>query len=87
MDGVVARELGLRGKPDPDPFLEGARRLGVEPSEAVVIEDAVSGVLAAKRGEFGLVIAVDRHDSPLKLENAGADLVTNDLSALVPVAT
>ena len=87
VDGVLARELGLRGKPEPDPFLEGAKRLDVEPFEAVVIEDAVSGVLAAKRGGFGLVIAVDRHESPTKLENAGADIVTDDLRALLPVTT
>ena len=64
VDGVVAGELGLPGKPRPDTFLEGARRLGVPPGRAVVVEDAVSGVQAGRAGGFGLVIGVDRSGDP-----------------------
>ena len=60
VDGVVAAELGLPGKPAPDTFLEAARRLGVEPGRAVVVEDAIVGVQAGRAGGFGLVIGVDR---------------------------
>jgi alpha,alpha-trehalase len=48
VDGVVSEQLGLKGKPEPDIFLEAARRLGVSPMRAVVLEDALSGVLAGK---------------------------------------
>lgn len=82
VDGVVAAELGLAGKPEPDPFLEAARRLSVSPEKAVVVEDAVSGVQAGVKGGFGLVIGVDRHDDPGGLRSAGADIVVSDLSEL-----
>ncbi len=52
VDGVVARELGLEGKPRPDPFLEAARRLEVAAARAVVVEDAVAGVEAGSAGGF-----------------------------------
>ena len=83
VDGVVAAELGLAGKPAPETFLEGARRLGVEPDRAVVVEDAVSGVQAGRAGGFGLVIGVDRVDDPAVLREAGADLVVQDLGELL----
>ena len=60
IDGVVAARDGLRGKPEPDTFLAGARALGVEPAEAVVYEDALSGVAAGRAGAFGFVVGVDR---------------------------
>lgn len=83
VDGNVAARLGLRGKPHPDPFLEAARQLEVDPSDAVVIEDAISGVQAGRAGGFGLVIGVDRHDDAAALKKAGADLVVSDLGDLV----
>lgn len=83
VDGVVAAELGLAGKPAPDPFLEAARRLGTEPERTVVFEDAVSGVEAGVAGGFGLVVGVDRHDDRAGLDSAGADLVVTDLGELV----
>lgn len=82
VDGVVAAELGLPGKPAPDTFLEGARRLGVEPGRAVVVEDAVSGVQAGRSGGFGLVIGVDRTGDPGALREGGADIVVGDLGEL-----
>ena len=60
VDGVVAAEVGLPGKPDPAMYLETARRLGVDAARSVVVEDALSGVEAGRRGGFGLVIGVDR---------------------------
>ena len=83
VDGVVAAELGLAGKPAPDTFLEGARRLGVEPNRTVVVEDAVSGVQAGRAGGFGLVIGVDRVNDPDALREGGADLVVQDLGELM----
>lgn len=86
VDGVVAAELGLAGKPQPDPFLEAARRVGVAAARAVVVEDAVSGVQAGVRGGFGLVIGVDRHGDPAGLASAGANVVVADLGELVDSA-
>jgi HAD superfamily hydrolase (TIGR01509 family) len=83
VDGNVATRLELRGKPNPDPFLEAARQLNVGPSDAVVIEDAISGIEAGRAGGFGLVIGVDRHSNPEPLLAAGADLIVNDLSELM----
>jgi beta-phosphoglucomutase family hydrolase len=83
VDGVVAAELGMAGKPAPDSFLEAARRLGVEPARGVVVEDAVSGVMAGRAGGFGLVIGVDRTGDPDALRHGGADLVVGDLGELI----
>lgn len=83
VDGLVARELGLPGKPRPDTFLEAARLLDTEPAEAVVVEDATSGVAAGRAGGFGLVVGVDRHDDPQPLLDHGADLVVSDLGELM----
>jgi alpha,alpha-trehalase len=79
VDGVVSAELGLKGKPAPDIFLEAARRMGVEPGRAVVVEDATSGVAAGRAGRFGLVVGVNRADREAALLSSGADLVVSDL--------
>ena len=55
VDGAVARERGLPGKPAPDMFLAGAAEVGVQPTEAVVFEDALAGVEAGAAGGFALV--------------------------------
>jgi beta-phosphoglucomutase family hydrolase len=83
VDGEVAARRGLPGKPRPDTFLAAARDLGVEPARAVVVEDAISGVQAARDGGFALVIGVDRHGDPEELRASGADLVVSDLGELV----
>jgi trehalose 6-phosphate phosphatase len=82
VDGIEAREWMLAGKPAPDTYLEAARRLGVEPERAAVIEDAASGVQAGKAGHFGLVVGVSRSGEPELLEQSGADVVVTDLSEL-----
>jgi len=82
VDGERAAELGLAGKPDPAMFLQAARQLGVEPARAAVVEDAISGVRAARRGGFGLVVGVDRAGQRDELEAAGAHVVVTDVSQL-----
>lgn len=82
LDGAAAAKLGLRGKPAPDVFLAAAFRLGVPPSHAVVIEDSVAGVQAARRGGFGLVVGIDRSGTRRGLEAAGAGAVLNDVGEL-----
>lgn len=81
LDWSQAAELGLRGKPAPDIFLEAAQQLGVPPDEAVVLEDAISGVEAGRAGGFGLVVGVARHRDRA-LTQHGADLEVQDLGAL-----
>ena len=73
----------LRGKPAPDSFLAGARKLGVAPAHTAVFEDALSGVAAARAGEFGFVVGVDRAEQADALREAGADVVVGDLAELV----
>jgi trehalose-phosphatase len=80
VDGDTAAELGLAGKPEPAVFLEAARRLGVDPARAVVVEDAESGVAAGAAGGFGLVVGVDRAGNPGRLLESGADVVVDDLA-------
>ncbi|WP_372827767.1 HAD-IA family hydrolase, partial [Polaromonas sp.] len=80
VDGKDITRIGLNGKPAPDAFLEAARRLGVEPTRAVVIEDAIAGVEAGRAGRFGCVIGVDRGGQSLALGEAGADVVVTDLT-------
>lgn len=83
VDGVVSKELGLRGKPAPDIFLACLERLGArDPGRAVVVEDAVSGVEAGRAGGFGLVLGVDRADQAIALREHGADWVVRDLGEL-----
>ncbi len=80
VDGNESARLALPGKPDPAIFLEAGSRLGVEPAAAIVVEDAVSGVAAGRAGGFGGVIGIDRGSNREALEEAGADVVVEDLS-------
>lgn len=83
IDGVVITERGLSGKPAPDSFLAGAEALGVEPANAAVFEDALSGVQAGKAGHFGYVVGVDRVGQTEELRAHGADVVVTDLDQLL----
>ncbi|MFD1659127.1 HAD family hydrolase [Streptomyces caeni] len=83
IDGAVAKARHLRGKPEPDTYLAGARSLGAEPGEAAVFEDALAGVEAGRAGRFGLVVGVDRTGQADELRRHGADVVVQDLSELL----
>ncbi|TVR64069.1 MAG: trehalose-phosphatase [Gemmatimonadales bacterium] len=75
VDGETLRELGLSGKPDPDMFVEAARRIGAAPDRSIVFEDAGSGIEAGRRGEFGLVVGVaEDHAHRIALRDSGAHL-------------
>jgi len=82
VDGNVAAEKGLRGKPSPDTFVAAAEELGVPVQRAVVFEDALSGVEAGHAGGFGLVVCVDRGVGAQRLTESGADVVVDDLGEL-----
>jgi beta-phosphoglucomutase family hydrolase len=83
VDGVVAKERGLRGKPAPDTFLAAAEELHVPAAHAVVFEDAQAGVAAGHAGHFALVVGVDRVGQAAELSEHGADIVVKDLSDLL----
>jgi beta-phosphoglucomutase family hydrolase len=83
IDGIVAKQQHLHGKPAPDTFLAGARALELRPDEAVVFEDALAGVAAGRAGQFGYVVGVDRLGQAAALREHGADIVVTDLSELL----
>lgn len=79
IDGIDSDKLHIKGKPAPDIFLRAAEQLGVEPQHAVVVEDAISGVEAGRRGGFAEVIGVDRANQSEELLLHGAHVVVKDL--------
>ncbi|MBV9662226.1 MAG: HAD-IA family hydrolase [Acidimicrobiales bacterium] len=83
IDGIVAAEKHLRGKPAPDMFWAGAEALGVPPGQAVVFEDALAGVAAGRAGQFGFVVGVDRVGQAEALKDQGADVVVSDVRELL----
>jgi beta-phosphoglucomutase family hydrolase len=83
IDGVVAEQQHLRGKPAPDTYLAGAKALGLDPAAASVFEDALAGVAAGQAGGFGFVVGVDRVGQAKELKEQGADIVVKDLSELL----
>lgn len=83
VDGVVAAEQKLAGKPAPDMFLAGAEMLGLTAGQAAIFEDAVSGVEAGRSGHFACVVGVDRVGHSEALRTHGADMVVTDLKSLL----
>jgi HAD superfamily hydrolase (TIGR01509 family) len=79
VDGVVSDRLHLRGKPEPDIFLQCLAQLTAhsDPAHAGIVEDAIAGVQAGQRGGFGLVLGVDRTNSGVLARN-GANWVIHD---------
>lgn len=83
VDGVVAANEHLAGKPAPDTFLAAAGRLGTAPAAAAVFEDALAGVAAGRAGGFGHVVGVNRTGQADELRRRGADVVVADLADLL----
>ena len=83
VDGIISERMGLKGKPHPDIFIEAAKRLNSEIKKSVVVEDALAGVEAGRRGGFGCVIGVDRTGRGSDLKDKGADIVVSDLSRII----
>ncbi|WP_416477641.1 HAD family hydrolase [Streptomyces sp. LKA04] len=80
---LVAADDVTRGKPDPEPYLLGARILGVDPADCVVFEDAPAGLRAGRAAGMRTVALATTH-APAELD---ADLVVTVLSALSPLVT
>lgn len=82
VDGIVSTEMDLKGKPEPDIFTTAADNLGVPYDKAVVVEDAVSGVQAGAKGNFGFVLGIAREENERELKLNGADIVVKDIAAI-----
>lgn len=80
VDGTVSEKLSLRGKPEPDIFITCLDMLlgSRDAARSMVVEDAISGVEAGRKGGFGLVLGVDRHNEADSLRDHGADWVIAD---------
>ncbi len=83
IDGIVAEQRHLRGKPAPDTFVAGAEMAGAGLGQAAVFEDALAGVEAGRAGRFRWVVGVDRVGRADALLAHGADVVVQDLSELL----
>jgi len=83
VDGRMAEERTLPGKPAPDTFWHAAMAVGLDPSQCAVIEDALAGVSAGRMGGFGTVVGVDRGAGAAALAGAGADVVISSLDELM----
>lgn len=76
------------GKPEPDIFLIAAKKLGLSPTECLVIEDAFSGLTAAKRAGIGKVIAIDpfgKNRSLFQEKQLGSDGIITDFTTFFDV--
>jgi beta-phosphoglucomutase family hydrolase len=82
VDGVVSAELNLHGKPEPDIFTTACDNLGGTNDRTVVVEDAVSGVQAGVKGNFGLVLGIAREGNERELKLNGADIVVTDIQEI-----
>lgn len=68
-----------KGKPNPDIFLECAKRLKIKPEECIVIEDSTHGVEAAKRAGMKCIAVTTGQHSRKELENMKPDWLLNTL--------
>ncbi|MEV3912304.1 beta-phosphoglucomutase family hydrolase [Streptomyces canus] len=82
VDGVVAAERHLPGKPHPDTFLAAAHDLGLDAPRSAVFEDALAGMDAGRAGGFGYVVGLDRVGQADALYEHGADVVVKGLAEL-----
>ncbi|WP_221358738.1 HAD family hydrolase [Streptomyces beigongshangae] len=83
---LVAADDITRGKPDPEPFLLAARRLGVDPARCVVFEDAPAGLQAGRAAGMRTVALTTTHRAA-ELTGTAADIVVEDLSAVSALVT
>jgi beta-phosphoglucomutase-like phosphatase (HAD superfamily) len=58
IDKIVYSDGTIPGKPAPDIFLIAAQKIGLKPSECIVIEDAIAGINSAKSAGIGKIIAI-----------------------------
>jgi HAD superfamily hydrolase (TIGR01509 family) len=83
---VVSSDEVEHGKPDPDVYLEAARRLSVEPERCLVVEDSYNGVRAARAAGMTVVLVPNRSIPPADGTHELADIVLESLADLDPAA-
>ncbi len=76
---IVSGSDVSEGKPSPQGFLLAAQRLGIEPGNCIVTEDAIAGITAAKRAGMKCLAVTNTHPKPSLME---ADLVVDTLEAV-----
>lgn len=76
---IVTSSDITRGKPDPEPYLKGASKLGIDAADCVVVEDAPAGIRSGKAAGAS-VLALRTTDVDSELTAAGARWITTDLS-------
>lgn len=82
VDGETVRKEHMQGKPAPDVFIKAMEDLGAELSHTMIVEDAISGVKAGKKGRFSMVVGVARNGEENVLLDAGADIVVKKLTEI-----
>ena len=68
-DVIVTAEDVTKGKPAPDGYLLGARRLGVDPADCLVFEDVPAGVLAGEGAGAHVVVMTATHHHPMETDH------------------
>jgi HAD superfamily hydrolase (TIGR01509 family) len=81
---TVSSEEVARGKPEPDVYLEAARRLGADPERAAAVEDSENGILAAKAAGMRTIAIPNRHFAPGEAVLSQAAVVLHSLADLTP---
>ncbi|MDL2239707.1 beta-phosphoglucomutase family hydrolase [Bacteroidales bacterium OttesenSCG-928-K03] len=79
VDGTDIQNSRLKGKPEPDIFIHAADNLECAYYKTVIIEDAISGIEAGVKGNFGLIIGLARENNLRELEISGADIAVEDI--------
>ena len=81
---TVSSEEVRRGKPAPDVYLEAARRVGVQPSRCVAIEDSSNGLRAAVAAGMAVIAAPNPHYPPAGDALALASATVDSVADLTP---
>lgn len=76
---LITGDQVTKGKPDPEPYQEGVKAMGVAPSECVVIEDAAPGIASARAAGLRVIAVRTPYNQG---EVHAADSVVDDLSSL-----
>lgn len=84
-DAVVSSDEVSHGKPEPDVYLETARRLGVDPRDCLVVEDSLNGVLAGIAARMTVVLVPNASVPPAPGAREGASVVLERIAELDPV--